>query len=107
MIYENRAVPKAKNLISVSELKQLLLHLRHERPDICMRYRLLGEMWGVNFMNVKHVTPKSVLLTNLPNNSFVLISDISMIMQFELDNSFQGFQPHFHYNVHAYEAAAS
>jgi hypothetical protein len=103
MIDENLILPKAKNLISVSELRLLLLHIRHERPDICIRYRLLGEMWGLNFMNIKHVTPKSLLLTNHFNNSFVLISDLSMIMQFELDNSFQGFQPHFHYDVQAYE----
>jgi hypothetical protein len=106
MTDETLILPKAKNLISVPELKQLLIHLRQDRPDICIRYRLLGEMWGVNFMNIKHVTPKALLLTNQFNNSFVLISDISMIMQFEIDNSFQGFQPHFHYNVQACQAVA-
>ena len=40
------------------ELKRLLVDLKEKRPDICVRYRLLGEMWGVNFMRVIHITEK-------------------------------------------------
>jgi hypothetical protein len=101
MTTEKLILPKAKSLISVPELKHLLVQLGQQRPDICIRYRLLGEMWGVNFLNIKHVTPKALLLSNHLTNSFVLVSDISMIMQFEIDNSFAGFEPHFHYNVQA------
>jgi hypothetical protein len=91
----------AKSLISVLELKRLLVDLKQKRPDICFRYRLLGEMWMTNAMRVISVTEKGVLLNDEPNNKLNTISDLSLIMQFEIDAPFQGFQPHFHYHVKA------
>lgn len=91
----------AKSLISVLELKRLLVDLKQKRPDICFRYRLLGEMWMTNAMRVVTVTEKGVLLNDEPNNKLLSISDLSLIMQFEIDAPFQGFQPHFHYHVKA------
>jgi hypothetical protein len=90
---------KPKNLVSVLELKRLLVDLRQKRQDICFRYRLVGEMWIVNAMRVMSVIEKGVLLNDEQNNKLVTISDLSMIMQFEIDAPFQGFQPHFHYHV--------
>jgi hypothetical protein len=91
----------AKSLISVLELKRLLVDLKQKRPDICFRYRLLGEMWMTNAMRVISVTEKGVLLNDEPTNKLLTISDLSLIMQFEIDAPFQGFQPHFHYHVKA------
>jgi hypothetical protein len=91
----------AKSLISVLELKRLLVDLKQKRPDICFRYRLLGEMWMNNAMRVISVTEKGVLLNDEPNNKLLSVSDLSLIMQFEIDAPFQGFQPHFHYHVKA------
>jgi hypothetical protein len=91
----------AKSLISVLELKRLLVDLKQKRPDICFRYRLLGEMWMTNAMRVISVTEKGVLLNDEPNNKLLSVSDLSLIMQFEIDAPFQGFQPHFHYHVKA------
>ena len=88
-----------KNLISVLELKRLLVDLKDKRPDICVRYRLLGEMWVVNSMRVIKVTEKGVMLNDEQNNRLVNLPDLSAIMQFEIDAPFQGFQPHYHYNV--------
>lgn len=88
-----------KNLISVLELKRLLVDLREKRPDICVRYRLLGEMWVVNSMRVIKVTDNGVMLNDEQNNRLINLPDLSSIMQFEIDAPFQGFQPHFHYNV--------
>lgn len=99
MSTDHLVLPVAKNLISVIELKRLLIELKDKRPDICIRYRLLGEMWGRTFMHVVHVTEKGALLNNHETNGMILLSDLTMIMQFELDAPFQGFQPYFHYNV--------
>jgi hypothetical protein len=41
---------RVRPLISTADLKKLLLSLRQERPDICLRYRLLGELWNTQFM---------------------------------------------------------
>lgn len=86
-------------LISVLELKRLLVELKDKRPDICVRYRLLGEMWAQHFMRVLRVTEKGVMLSDEPSNKLVLITDLSNVMQFELDNRFQNFQPFYHYEV--------
>ena len=88
-----------KNLISVLELKRLLVDLKDKRPDICVRYRLLGEMWVVNSMRVIKITEKGVMLNDEQNNRLVNLPDLSSVMQFEIDAPFQGFQPHYHYNV--------
>jgi hypothetical protein len=88
-----------KNLISVLELKRLLVDLKEKRPDICVRYRLLGEMWVVNSMRVIKVTEKGVMLNDEQKNLLISLPDLSSIMQFEIDAPFMGFQPHFHYNV--------
>ena len=92
-------VESTKNLISVTELKRLLIDLRQKRPDICIRYRLLGEMWVVNAMQVLHVSDRGAILNDESNNRLINLSDLSSIMQFELDAPFMGFQPHFHYHV--------
>ena len=88
-----------KNLISVLEFRRLLVDLRSKRPDICIRYRLLGEMWGMNTLRVIHVTEKGAILNDETTNKVINLSDLSFIMQFEIDAPFQGFEPHFHYNV--------
>jgi hypothetical protein len=90
---------KSKSLISVLELKRLLVELKEKRPDICLRYRLLGEMWIINFMRVIHVTEKGALLNDERKNRLINLTDLSSVMQFEIDAPFQGFQPHFHYHV--------
>jgi hypothetical protein len=92
-------VEKNKNLISVLELKRLLVDLKEKRPDICVRYRLLGEMWVTNSMRVVHVTEKGVILNDESKNRMATLPDLSSIMQFEIDAPFQGFQPHYHYDV--------
>lgn len=88
-----------RSLISVAELKGLLTLLRETRPDICIRYRILGEMWVVNFVSVFHVTDRGLLLNDENNRRLIAINDLSNIMQFEIDKPFNGFQPYYHYEV--------
>src|SRR5438045_3003747 len=90
---------ETQNLISVLELKRLLIDLKDKRPDICIRFRLLGEMWLINFMRIVLVSEKGVVLSDDTTNDLFTIPDLSNIMQFEIDNRFQNFQPHFHYEV--------
>ena len=76
-----------------------MVDLKSKRPDICIRFRLLGEMWEINAMRVIHVTEKGAILNDETRNKLISLSDLSAVMQFEIDAPFQGFQPHFHYNV--------
>ena len=87
-----------KTLISVLELRRLMVDLIEKRPDICIRFRLLGELWHVRFMQVVRVTDKGVLLFD-DTIGMVSISDLNFVMQFEIEKPFQAFQPYFHYEV--------
>ncbi|HYC87552.1 MAG TPA: hypothetical protein VEB86_20100 [Chryseosolibacter sp.] len=73
--------------------------LKERRPDIGIRYRLLGEMWMANFMTIIQLTKSGVLLRDDVNQKLFSLSDLSTIMQFELDSPFAGYQPFFHYEV--------
>lgn len=88
-----------KTLICVLEVRRLLYDIYDRRPDICFRYRLLGEMWAICFMRVIKVTDRGVMLRVENEGTLVPISDLSNVMQFELDHSFLGFQAHYHYEV--------
>jgi hypothetical protein len=87
-----------KTLISVLELRRLMVDLTEKRPDICIRFRLLGELWHVNFMRVVRVTEKGVLLFD-DTLGLVSVSDLNFVMQFEIEKPFQAFQPYYHYEV--------
>jgi hypothetical protein len=90
---------KSKSLITVVELKRLLTDLKEKRPDICIRYRLLGEMWISHYRRVVVLTERGALFNDEEINKLINLADLSMIMQFELDQAFQEYQPHFHYDV--------
>jgi hypothetical protein len=90
---------RAQSLISVIELQKLLRDLHENRPDICIRFRLLGEMWAMHFMNAIAVTERGAIFSHLQSNKLIFISELSNIMQFEIDKPFHGFQPYFHYEV--------
>jgi len=87
-----------KTLISVLELRRLIVDLSEKRPDICIRFRLLGELWAVYFLRAMKLTDKGALFYD-ENNNIVSISDLNFAMQFEIDKPFQGYQPYFHYEV--------
>jgi hypothetical protein len=92
-------VEKNKTLVSVLELKRLLVELRDKRPDICFRYRIVGEMWKGNFMRILQVNENGIALNDELGNKLVFIADLALIMQFEIDAKFQMFEPHCHYDV--------
>ena len=85
--------------VAVLRLRRLLIELKEHRPDICIRYRLMGQMWAQNFLRVADVPDGGVLLHDESSNRYISIPDLSKIMQFELDNSFQSYQAHHHYDV--------
>jgi hypothetical protein len=87
------------NIVSVLELKRLLYALKDLRPDICIRFRLMGEMWQVNHLRIVNIREKGVTLKDEELNELVVVPELNNVMQFELDRAFQQYQPHFHYPV--------
>ena len=90
---------KTGNVISVVELKRLLIEMKEKKPDACVRFRLIGELWARSFMSVAAITDRGVVLKDDVNNTFIAISNLSDVIQFEIDEPFPGFRPYNHYDV--------
>jgi len=87
---------ETKKSLTVQELKRLLIELK-EQPDICIRYRLLGELWQDSFVRVISLYHDCLFLQD--ENHILRIPNISNIIQFEIDRNFLGLQRNYHYDV--------
>lgn len=90
---------EARKKVAVLELRRLLVELKEHRPDICIRYRLIGQMWAAHFLRIVQVTDEGVILNDETSNKLVTIPELAQIMQFETDKPFQLYQPYYHYEV--------
>ncbi len=88
-----------KKEVTKLELRELLHELNDKRPDICIRIRLVGEMWQQNFMRIHSINSGGLLLLDETITKFIEISNLQSIIQFEIDRGFKAFEPHFHYDV--------
>ena len=104
MIGDYIIMNNAKNLIAVSELKRLLFAISDNHLNVCFRYRLIGEMWKPNFFKVIKVTDESILLNDEQKNELMSLSDLSLIMQFEIDAPVHHYIPHNHYELDPVES---
>ena len=89
--------PKKRD--AVLTLRRLLVELKEHHPDIFFRHGLLGQMWAKHFLRVVHVSEQGVLLNEEISNTLRIIPNLSHVIQFELDKTFQAFQPYVHYEV--------
>jgi hypothetical protein len=90
---------QSQNLISAVELRRLLVDLIEKRPDISIRIRILGRMWKENFMKITLVTEKGVILNDEIATQMINVNNLNDIIQFEIDNGFQNYPPHFHFDL--------
>jgi hypothetical protein len=86
------------NSLSLLQLRQLLIDIKEHGPNVCVRFRLIGELWQQQMMRVVTVTDDRVLVHDEVNNKLISI-EINHIMQFEVDNKFKVLQPHNHYDI--------
>ena len=83
--------------ITSVELKRLLHDLKDKRPDIGIRFRLLGSMWSEHFCFIKKITDSEVIVEDqLPR---AIINRFQDIIQLEIDSPFQAYKPFYHYKV--------
>jgi hypothetical protein len=85
--------------VSILELKRLLTELAEHGNNVCVRFRLIGELWQPHHHRVLKMTETGVALVDEPSNKLVFISNLTNVMQFELDSAFQIYQPNYHYSV--------
>jgi len=92
-------MPTAKGQILTIELRKLLYEIRDRKPNVCVRFRRIGHMWERDFMQVVDLGDKGVAFYSESIEEFVHVTDLSEIMQFELDVRYMNYEPHFHYEV--------
>jgi hypothetical protein len=88
---------KSMTTFSGLEVKALMLNLTRT-PNICFRFRVIGEMWMKNLMQITAVNERTALFFDEVDTKYYLVR-INNIMQFEIDARFQNFQPYFHYGI--------
>ena len=92
--------PSIAGVVSTTQLKALFAQLLLDPSGVCVRTRLLGEMWHPNFMHVLMITKTGVIILNDEVlRKAVTILRTEDIVQFEIDRKFQIYEPHFHYDV--------
>jgi hypothetical protein len=87
-----------KTTYSITHLKQVLVDIKEHGPNVCVRFRLLGELWQTGFVRIVNVIDNRVLINDDARNK-LLSMDLSLVMQFEIDHRFKGIEPHNHYDV--------
>jgi hypothetical protein len=93
-----REIMPERNALSTLQLRQLLIDIKENAPNVCVRFRLIGEMWQEQMMRVVVVSDERVLLLNETENKLVSIT-IQHVMQFEVDNKFKILEPYNHYDI--------
>jgi len=97
---QSRVMDSKRDEISTLEFKELVTDLLNFSPhNVCIRFRVIGEMWQTNFVRVVLLEGKRVISHDEHRNSMNSIQDINDVIQFELDTNFKGYQAHFHYSV--------
>jgi hypothetical protein len=90
---------KNRKHISIIEFKRLVHDIHDRRPDVCIRVRLLGQMWSESFFSIECFEDDGVLLFDAHLRKYLRIAKVSDVMQFELECSFFGFQAYYHYEI--------
>jgi len=96
---------KGSKDISISELKRLLYELHDKQSYTCIRFRLLGAMWQKNFSRIFSINDDTIIFKDETSGRLLKLTDLTSIMQFELDHNFQQFIAYFHYSVSMVDAA--
>lgn len=85
--------------ISVSEFEKLISVISEER-QARIRFRMRGELWYPNFLRVMRAGEHNrVLFVDETRNHNIILSDLSSIVQFELNAAIHPFEPGCHYQV--------
>ena len=77
-----------ENPLNIAQLKSLLATIADNKLNICVRFRMVGEMWQPNFMRVLKLTDEGVLLNDPIKNKLITVRDLRQVIQVELDSQF-------------------
>ena len=92
--------PNISGVVTTTQLRAFFAEVVANPSGMCVRTRLLGEMWHPNFMHLLMVTKGGVIILNDEVlRKAITIMRIEDIIQFEIDRKFQIYEPHYHYDV--------
>ena len=87
-----------KTTYTVTHLRRTLIDILEHGQGVCIRFRVIGEMWQSNFVRIVSVTEQRVLVNDEVMSKLLSI-EISKIIQFEIDHRFKGLEPYNHYDI--------
>jgi hypothetical protein len=84
--------------LSATTLRQALIDIMEHGPNVCVRFRLIGQLWQPGFVRVVAVNDNHILVNDEFKNQLIHIN-LDMIVQFEVDHKFKRLEPHNHYDI--------
>ena len=91
--------PLSGNGLTTIELRALLQELVDHQSGVCVRPRLLGQMWMPNFLRPVRMVGKGIILFDETIMEYKVIQELRDVMQIEVDAPYKDVQPFFHYDV--------
>ena len=86
--------------VSINDLKKIVFSIVHNKLQISIRFRTLGQLWYPNFLRIVKIEDGNRVLFHDENRRFFIsLRDLSVITQFELDSRYNHLEPNFHYQV--------
>ena len=86
--------------VSAIELEQLIHSIAKHPTGIFMRYRILGGLWYPNFLQIMDIRDGgAILFRDTIRQTNIILSDLSIVAQFELHERLGTFEPNCHYDV--------
>lgn len=85
--------------ITTVDLRRLLVELLDHSPNTGIRFRVMGNMWEKNYLQIIHATTEySVIVQDKKSDQMKFIS-LKQVVEFEIEQKFKGFKPNYHYKV--------
>lgn len=94
----NYTFPTASEVISLLELKLLVKSIITKHANIRIKCMLEGDKWG-DFLSVKMVTEKGLILGDDSRNRIRSIKFIDHVVKFVIDQPFDSYNPNLAYVV--------
>lgn len=92
---------EAKNpAVSVTDFRNLLLSIILDHDAVCIRFRTIGDLWYPNFVRILSLRDhRAALFHDDARKETITLSDLSRVIQFELNRHLHSFEPHFQYEI--------
>jgi hypothetical protein len=85
--------------VLIGQFISLLKVLNDGKSKVCIRFRKSAEPWSNDFLRVNDITPDGAIFFNTVSKTYVYISELERVAEFELDKRLANFDPHVRYAV--------